>query len=60
MPRLVLDALEIPSKLHPLPKNPEKVLFKFDPNKNDLAKDHVNKFMLEPRLMNVEHEDVVF
>jgi hypothetical protein len=45
---------------HPLPKHPEKFLPKFDLDKKEYVDDHIKKFMLVVRLMNVEHEYVVY
>ena len=55
---LASNVLPIPNDQHPLPRNLEKVLSKFDPNKKELIEDHVNKFMLVLILLNVEHEHV--
>ena len=51
--------LNLASPLHDLPKNPEKVLPKFDFGKGVSAKDHLQSFYLALNLLNVEHEDVV-
>lgn len=59
MPWLALNALAIPGDLHPLPRHLKKVLSKFDLNKKESIEDHVKQFMLDIRLLNVEHEDVV-
>ena len=45
--------------LHPLPRHPQKVLLKFDLDKKEPTKSHLNKFMLALILLNVEHEYVV-
>jgi hypothetical protein len=58
-PWLDQDAVAVPGPQHPLPKHPEKWLTKFDPDSKRTAEDHIMKFMLDIRLRNVEHEDVV-
>jgi hypothetical protein len=58
-PWLDQDAVVVPRAQHPLPKNPEKWLPKFDPDSKQIAEDHIKKFMLSIRLRNVEHEDIV-
>lgn len=51
----------IPGIQHDLPKNPEKFLPKFDPDKKEETPENfVNRFMLSLRLQNVQYEDVVF
>ena len=58
-PWLDQDAVAVPGPQHPLPKHPEKWLTKFDPDSKRTTEDHIMKFMLDIRLRNVEHEDVV-
>jgi hypothetical protein len=58
-PWLDQDAIAVPGPQHPLPKHPEKWLTKFDLDSKRTAEDHIMKFMLDIRLRNVEHEDVV-
>jgi hypothetical protein len=58
-PWLDQDVVAVPGPQHPLPKHPEKCLTKFDPDSKRIAEDHIMKFMLDIRLRNVEHEDVV-
>jgi hypothetical protein len=58
-PWLDQDVVAIPGPQHPFPKHPEKWLTKFDPDSKRTAEDHIMKFMLNIRLRNVEHEDVV-
>jgi hypothetical protein len=58
-PWLDQDAIAVPGPQHPLPKHPEKWLTKFDPDSKRTTEDHIMKFMLDIRLRNVEHEDVV-
>jgi hypothetical protein len=45
--------------MHNLPKHPEKLLPKFDPKTSRLLEDHIKKFILAIRLMNVQQKDVV-
>ena len=59
MPWLAQDAVVVPGDQHPLPKHPEKLFPKFNPELKEPAEDHVKKFMLAVRLLDVEHEDVV-
>ena len=59
MPWLAQDAVAVPGVQHPLPKHPEKLLPKFNPELKEPAEYHVKKFMLAVRLLDVEHEDVV-
>ena len=59
MPWMGQDAVAVPGVQHPLPKHPEKVLPKFNPDSKEPTEDHVKKFMLAVRLLDVEHEDVV-
>jgi hypothetical protein len=58
-PWLDQDVVAVPGPQHPLPKHPEKWLTKFDPDSKRTVEDHIMKFMLDIRLRNVEHEDVV-
>jgi hypothetical protein len=58
-PWLARDALAIPGRVHNLSRHPEKLLPKFDPETLGLPEDHIKKFILAIRLMNVQHEDVV-
>jgi hypothetical protein len=58
-PWLARDALEIPGRVHNLPQHLEKLLPKFDPETFGLLEDHIKKFILDIRLMNVQHEDIV-
>ena len=59
MPWLAQDAVAVLGNQHPLPKHPEKLLPKFNPDLKEPAEDHVKKFMLAVWLLDVEHEDVV-
>jgi hypothetical protein len=58
-PWLDQDSIAVPGAQHPLPKHLEKWLPKFDPDSEQIAEDHIKKFMLAIRLHNVEHEDVI-
>jgi hypothetical protein len=42
-----------------LPKNPERLLPKYDHDTSRTPKDHIQNSFLVVRLMNVQHEDVV-
>jgi hypothetical protein len=53
------DVVAVPRPVHDMPKHHEKFLPKFDPDGKDFVEDHIKKFMLVVRLMNVQHEDVV-
>ena len=58
-PWLAVDVVAVPGAQHALPKHPEKLLLKFDPNNYVTPKDHIKQFMLSLRLLDVQHEDVV-
>lgn len=58
-PWLATDAIAVPRAQHPLPKHPEKLLRKFDPDNDITPEDHIKQFMLSLRLLEVQHEDVV-
>ena len=53
------DAVAVPKAQHPIPKHPEKLLPKFDPNNDVTPKDRIKQFMLSLILLDVQHEDVV-
>ena len=55
---LTINALAIHGPQNPLPKHPKKLFPKFDPDDNILPKNHIDKFMLDMNIMNVQHEDV--
>ena len=57
-PWLTINSLAIHGPQNPLPKHPEKLLPKFDPENDILPEDHINKFMLTLNLMNLQHEYV--
>jgi hypothetical protein len=59
-PWLARDALAIPRRVHNLPRHPKKLLPKFDPETSGFPEDHIKKFILTIRLMNVQHEDIVW
>ena len=53
-PRWVtINPLAIARPPNDLPKNPDKLLPKFDPNDDILPKTHIDKFMLAMNIMNV-------
>jgi hypothetical protein len=59
-PWLAQDAIMVLGVQHDLSKSLKKFLPKFDlDKKEDISKDHINKFMLSLHLMNVQHEDVL-
>jgi hypothetical protein len=58
-PWLAKYALVILGQVHNLPQHLEKLLPKFDPETSGLPEDHIKKFILAIRLMNVQHEYVV-
>ena len=49
----------MPGLQHNLPKHPDKLLPKFDPDDKGLAENHIDKFILAVQTMKVQHEDVV-
>jgi hypothetical protein len=53
------DAMAVRGRIHNLPRHPEKFLPKYDPENSGFPEDHIKKFILTIRLMNVQHEDVV-
>ena len=55
---LTINPIAISGTQNDLPKNPEKLMPKFDPNDDILPKTHLGKFMLAMNIMNVQHEDV--
>ncbi|CAF4461799.1 unnamed protein product, partial [Adineta steineri] len=58
-PWLATNAIAIPGAQHPLSKHP-KNLPKFDPDNDVTPEDHIKKYMLSLRLIDVHHEDVDF
>lgn len=59
IPWLCVDVIAVPGIQHPLPKHPEKLLPKFDPDNDVTPEDHIKKFMLSLRLMDIKHQYVV-
>ena len=53
---LTINALANLGPQNPLPKHPEKLLPKFDPDDDILPETHINKFMFSMNIMNVQHE----
>ena len=51
--------LNLAAPLHDLPKNPKKVLPKFDHGNGVSVEDHLHSFYLALNILNVEHEDFV-
>jgi hypothetical protein len=58
-PWLAEDVVAILGRVHNLPRHPEKLLPKYDPETSGLLEDHIKKLILAIRLMDVQHEDVV-
>jgi hypothetical protein len=58
-PSLVQDALALLGQIHNSRKHLEKLLPKYDPEVVGLPEDHIKKFILAIKLMNVQHEDVL-
>jgi hypothetical protein len=58
-PWLAMGVVVVPGAQHPLPKHPERLLPKFDPNNDIIPEDHIKQFMLSLRLLDVQHEYVV-
>ena len=52
-PWLTITTLSTPSPQNPLLKHPEKIMPKFDPDKDILPEDHIKQFMLTLNLINV-------
>lgn len=59
IPWLAPYTLAIPNDVHHFARHPKNVLSKFDPDKKEPVEDHMNKFVLALRFLNVEHEDIV-
>ena len=59
IPWLATDVVAVPGAQHPLPKHPEKLLPKFDPDNDVTPEDHIKQFMRSLRLLDVQHEDLV-
>lgn len=58
-PWLAQDVVAVPRQQHPLPKNVERVLPKFDPEWGDTADNHIHSFFLVVCMLGVADEDVV-
>jgi hypothetical protein len=58
-PWLSGDSVAIPGQINNLPRYPKSFLPKYDPETSGLPEDHIKKFILMIRLMNIQHEDVV-
>ena len=58
-PWLAADVIAVPGAQHPLPKHPQKLLPKFDPDNDITHEDHIRQFTFSIRLLDVQHEDVV-
>ena len=59
LPWLRIATVGVPGVQHPLPKNLDKLLPKFNPDNKELVEVHVDKFILVVQTMNVQHEDIV-
>ena len=59
IPWISTDAITVLGAQHTLPKHPEKLLPKFDPDNDVSPEDHIKQVMLSLRLMDLQHEDVV-
>jgi hypothetical protein len=59
-PWLARDSLEILGWVHNLPQHTKTLLPKYDPEISRLPEDHIKNFILAIRLMNVQHEDVMY
>jgi hypothetical protein len=58
-PWLAPKSIVVPDAQHPFPKHLEKLLRKFDPDKDVTPQDHIKQFMLSLRQIDVQHEYVV-
>jgi hypothetical protein len=58
-PWLSEGALNLAEPLHEMPRKPEKLLPKFDPDRPGSPEDHIKNLFLATHLLNVQHEDVV-
>ena len=57
-PWLDVDAIVVPGAQYPLPKHPETILQKFDPDNDVTPRDHIKQFILSLGVMNVQNEYV--
>jgi hypothetical protein len=58
-PWLAGDVVVVPKRVHNLPRHLRKLLPKYDPKTSGFPEDHINKFILAIKIMNVQHEDMV-
>ena len=58
-PWLAQNAVAVPGQQHPLPKNAERVLPKFNPEQGDTADNLIHYFFLVVRMLGVADEDIV-
>jgi hypothetical protein len=58
-PCIARYALALPGQLHNLLRHREKLLPKFDPKTFVLPEDHIKKFILEIKLINVQHKNIM-
>ena len=58
-PWITIDVIAIPGPTHPLPMKPQKFFPKYDLDDDVLPEYHIEQFINDLNLMNVEHEDVV-
>jgi hypothetical protein len=58
-PWLAGDTVAIPGRVHNLPRHPEKLLPKYYLETSGFPEDHIKKFILAIKLMNVQHEYVL-
>jgi len=54
-PWLVIDTIAVPGIQHPLPKHPENLVPKFDPDNDVTPKDHIKQCMISLRLVDVKN-----
>ena len=59
IPWLATNVVAVPRIQHPLQKQPENLLPKFDPDNVVTPEDHIKQFMISLKFMDVQHEDVV-
>jgi hypothetical protein len=56
---LARDTVVVPGQVQNILRHPKKLLPKYDPKTSGSPEDHIKKFILAIKLMNVQHEDVV-
>ena len=59
-PWLAVDVIGVPGAQQSFPKYPKKLLPKFDLDNGVTPEGHIKQFMLSLRLLDVQHEDVVY